>query len=377
VSKLAKGPIGSEVDNLEQDERPISGPGAALQAYLVEEDQERADRLLVELVCDVAQPVAKKIIASKLGADRNWAATSRELQDAEDVCNEVLVQLLKRLRRMKASPQPEILADFAGYVAVTAFNACHHYLRKKYPERYRLKNRLRYALTRDERVAMWEGSGRWVCGLAEWRSEKRPVADLERVRSLLEGSDLVPWAGIIFDGTPREIASLMHGLFVRLENPVEFDELVGGMVDIAQATESRDAGQLESEIGDGAYASGAISRDADRVEQQLYLRRLWSEILELPPRQRAALLLSLRDEDGWEVITLLVYERVASLDAVAEALQLPLGELVELWKRLPIDDATIAEELGLSRQQVINLRVSARRRLARKMGGPPARLWDY
>jgi hypothetical protein len=44
-----------------------------------------------------------------------------------------------------------------------------------------------------------------------------------------------------------------------------------------------------------------------------------------------------------------------------------MAELSEIWGRLPVDDHTIAERLGLTRQQVINLRKSARARLARRM----------
>jgi hypothetical protein len=38
-----------------------------------------------------------------------------------------------------------------------------------------------------------------------------------------------------------------------------------------------------------------------------------------------------------------------------------------LWSRLPLDDASIAELLNITRQQVINLRKCARERLARRM----------
>jgi hypothetical protein len=39
-----------------------------------------------------------------------------------------------------------------------------------------------------------------------------------------------------------------------------------------------------------------------------------------------------------------------------------------LWKELPLDDLTIAGRLGATRQQVINLRKSARARLVRRLG---------
>ena len=42
-------------------------------------------------------------------------------------------------------------------------------------------------------------------------------------------------------------------------------------------------------------------------------------------------------------------------------------ELAGMWNSLPLDDRGIAERLGITRQQVINLRKSARARLARRM----------
>jgi len=42
--------------------------------------------------------------------------------------------------------------------------------------------------------------------------------------------------------------------------------------------------------------------------------------------------------------------------------------LAELWNSLPLDDHAIAARLGITRQQVINLRRAARERLARRLG---------
>ena len=50
-----------------------------------------------------------------------------------------------------------------------------------------------------------------------------------------------------------------------------------------------------------------------------------------------------------------------------DALALSVERLAEFFNRLPLDDATIAEHLNLTRQQVINLRKSARERLARRL----------
>jgi hypothetical protein len=46
---------------------------------------------------------------------------------------------------------------------------------------------------------------------------------------------------------------------------------------------------------------------------------------------------------------------------------MPAQEFAKLWNNLPLEDTTIAQNLGVTRQQVINLRKSARERLARRM----------
>ena len=64
---------------------------------------------------------------------------------------------------------------------------------------------------------------------------------------------------------------------------------------------------------------------------------------------------------------LFAHTHIATLDELAEALELTLREFLELSNELPMEDSLMASHLGLTRQQVINLRTSARRRLARRM----------
>jgi DNA-directed RNA polymerase specialized sigma24 family protein len=109
------------------------------------------------------------------------------------------------------------------------------------------------------------------------------------------------------------------------------------------------------------------SNTAGDHERRIWLRDLWREIRQLPPRQRAALVLGLRDEQGGSAAVLLPLTGTASIRDIAEALQLPAERFARLWNRLPLDDAAIAELLGRSRQQVINLRKAARERLTRRM----------
>ncbi|HUR82071.1 MAG TPA: hypothetical protein VM733_15000, partial [Thermoanaerobaculia bacterium] len=83
--------------------------------------------------------------------------------------------------------------------------------------------------------------------------------------------------------------------------------------------------------------------------------------------QRKALLLNLRGEDEPNVIALLILTGTAKFDDIAAAREMSGQELAELWNELPLDDLRIAAALGVTRQQVINLRKSARERLRRRL----------
>lgn len=102
------------------------------------------------------------------------------------------------------------------------------------------------------------------------------------------------------------------------------------------------------------------------LDARTMLQRLWSEILLLPLLQRQALLLNLRLEGG-EDAPLLPLLTVVSLRELAAALEMPPGDFASLWAHLPLSDNEIALRLAVSRQQVINLRKSARARLSRRL----------
>jgi hypothetical protein len=106
---------------------------------------------------------------------------------------------------------------------------------------------------------------------------------------------------------------------------------------------------------------------ATRIEQRIYLEQLWAEICQLPLPQRRALLLNLRDPRGQDMTALFSHTRIATLRQVAAALEVSVEEFVRLSSQLPMEDAEMAKYLEITRQQVINLRMAARRRLARRM----------
>jgi DNA-directed RNA polymerase specialized sigma24 family protein len=129
------------------------------------------------------------------------------------------------------------------------------------------------------------------------------------------------------------------------------------------------------ETGEGEEPPGSAADDpadphADTLG--LILRRgllgaLWTEIRILPPAQRTALLLNFRDAQGANALPLLSLCGITTPAEIAATLGLPLTEIASLAECLPLEDSAVAERLGITRREVINLRVAARRRLERRL----------
>jgi hypothetical protein len=325
-----------------------------LQEYAESTDPVRAEKLLETLVVEHAQPGIQKIVRYKL-AFRG----PTEAQDADDVSSEIVVELIGKLREMKTDSGAAIGA-FSGYTAVAAYHGCNEYLRRKYPNRHRLKTRLRYLLTTEKKLAIWEtGNGDWLCGFAPWHAEGTPPAPPER---------LDRWQELLGE-TPRGAsrqhpADLVQLVLERLGGPVELDQLVGIMARIWGIEDAPPAPEKAArDVQSADFDPG------ERLDLKRWMAELWSQIRELPVAQRTALLLNLRTAGDHAAVALLPLTGVANMREIAEALEMPALEFAELWNRLPLDDLGIAERLGVPRQRVINLRKSARERLTRRMGG--------
>ena len=349
----------------------IGRPETLVDSFLTEPSETIAQDHLSELIIGHAQPLVQKIVGHRL---RALTAGGPESQDVDDLGSDVIVQLISRLRALKdqcgAGPdqRSSAIGDFPGYVAVTAYHACNEYLRRKRPERWRLKNRLRYLVSHQPAFGLWEGAhGGWLCGLSTWRTQA-PTDGTERLLRLQGRPDDVMHE--VFPGVDvwhMNLTALLRALFVWIGSAVDLDALVNVVAEL-QGLHEPSRQSVDTAGGPDAWdPPGRSVSVATTLEQRSYLRRLWEEIRELPARQRAALLLNLRDSGEPDAIALLPFTGVASIRTIAAALALSAEELARLWKDLPLDDNRIAGLLGISRQQVINLRKAARARLARRM----------
>lgn len=344
----------------------LEGMDPLLRPFLHAEDEAEAQSLLAQLIEEHAQPLVHKIAHSKLQVARPTSTEGSGAQEAQDLCSEVAVQLLSRLHDLRDGPDQTPIANFHGYVAAVTYNSCSANLRRKYPERQRLKNRLRYLLNHDPSLAMWEDSnGMSLCGLANWKGLTDSTFPPQRTTVESTVEQTVQSASNLRQLPPR---ALLNALFSFSGRPIELDELVGLT---AKIWDIQDLRQVENDNSHDGEVWNRLpdprANTAAHIERRMYLASLWKEICELRPQQRVALLLNLHDASGQDMLPLFLLVDVARLSEIATSLDMPVQELAELWDRLPLDDATLAQRIGITRQQVINLRKSARERLARRM----------
>ena len=329
---------------------------ALLEPLLAASTDELANELLSQLIAGHAEPVIKGVIRFKLRFNSHQETQRAE---ADDIHQDVVVQLVGQLQRFRKHPSMHPITDVRGMAAIIAHRTCARWMRRQFPERHALKNRLNYLLTRQRGFALWDDdNGKSIAGFAVWQQQKkapaRKVIDVEKLPAHIHKT--------------QQLAEAVASIFDYAGGPIELDELVT----VVATTQGISDQPVESfaEDGDGGFDPAAPDPDpAWRVEKKMFLQRLWEELTQLPVNQRAALLLNLKDASGFGCITLFPAIGIATIRQLAAALELSAERLAELWNELPIEDARIAELLGLTRQQVINARKSGRERLARRLKG--------
>jgi hypothetical protein len=264
------------------------------------------------------------------------------VQDAEDVTSTVVLRLVRRLQLIPFD-RDEAIQHLADFTATSTYNVIHDFLRRHFPERERLKNRVRYVLANDSRFRTMQSAAGLACALKSWPE----TSDVGQVPASWGHDD------------PRAAASAIESLLQSAARPLLVSDVLRALAETWNISELR-ALPIDQLVEGG-------ESQASQLEGRQRLEALWRETRALPAPQRAALLLSLRDVDGGSAIALFSLMGIASVNDVAAAIELPLRQLAKLWPRLPLDDLTIAPILGVTRQQVINLRVAARQRLARRL----------
>ena len=300
--------------------------------------------MYVTAILDVANPIVRNIVASAL---RGPAC----IEDTDDVVSETLTHLLHRLRDLKKDTSHAI-HDLRGYIATCAYNSCHERLRERFPARNRLRNHLHYLFNHHPHLMLWRAAdGRLICGD---RSAVGRDPDPARVESFSTPTRMDPAAE-----DHVQIRRLVSEVVKHVGGAMEFDTLVDVIARLIHLEQRR----VEFPLNNHELVSPATADSG--LEARLTLRELWQDIRRLSWRQRTALLLNLRDAHGCEILSEMPQTRTATIDEIAAAVEMPVAQLAELWKDLPLSDAIIGTLLGASPQQVLKLRRLARERLRR------------
>ena len=153
-----------------------------LEPLLAEASDEQVDALLSQLITVHAEPVIKGVIRFKLRLN-SYRETQRA--EADDIQQEVVLQLLAQLQRFRKLPSGHPISDVRGMAAVIAHRTCARWMRRQFPERHALKNRLHYLMTRQRGFALWQDQdGKLVAGFEVWREQKQPARNFTDVEKL-------------------------------------------------------------------------------------------------------------------------------------------------------------------------------------------------
>ncbi len=335
-----------------------------LESLLPPISHDEARSVLSRLIAAHAEPVIKGIIRYKLHLSYHDASGQA---DADDLCQEAVLQLLAELQKFGYRPDAHPIGDFRGLAAVITYRACSRWMRRRFPERHALANRLHYLLTRQKGFALWQSARRkLIAGFAAWQGQNQAAS--EECFRQVSGDEKLLTEICASGGTQTRIGPAVAAIFNRLGCPLEFDKLVSLVAALLPVRERRTEpiDQGEDAMTFAAYPQPDPSW---QLEKRVFLQRLWEEVRRLPLNQRTALLLNLKDADGGGCIALFPATGVASIRQLAETLDISAERLAELWNELPLPDSRIAELLNVRRQHVINARKSARERLTRRLKG--------
>ena len=337
------------------NEPGISTITPSLEAYILAKGEGESAEILAALFGGLIDPQIRSLVRNKLHVTLRAEDDSKVNQDALDLVGDIRAQILKKISALRSAPNGQQIGDLEAYVRTVAANGINHSFRQRYPRRLRLKNQLRYLLSHDGHFALWQdAAGDWMCGVAG--CDETPISS----------SDLSDHATRAFKNSAVELANsdirdVASAVLDSLPGAARFRDLVSVLYDLMRIEEPS---EVSEEAGHGAVAGNSALQE--RLEKGAFLKQIWKAIGELPVRHRAALLLNLRDHNGDGLIALLPGARIASIADIARNLEFPVEQFAAIWHELPWDDNRIAGYLSLTRQQVINLRQSARATLRRR-----------
>jgi DNA-directed RNA polymerase specialized sigma24 family protein len=339
---------------------PEQGPkiDPLLLPFLNSTDDQKSEELLQVLLQQHADPIIRRGIKRKLFALSGRAGSNHPERNVEDLHSETRLNLLRALRQMKGHPGSKGIHNFSGYVSAIVRQVCDQQLRRLNPNRSRLESQLRYLCSHYQEFAIWEIEGVFVVGKAAWKDQKLTAKKVETETIQRKLGRLA----LATKGT-KPLIGFCRTVFEESKGPIELDE----MVRLAEAVTGISVLRYEP-IDDSDHQFLDTTEAADeKLHQQRYFQALWTEIVLLPSPQRTAILLGLKDPSGASLLPYFPLLQVATIEDIAYQFSFSRAEFAKLWNNLPLPDKELAQIIGVTTQQVANLRKCARERLTRRL----------
>ncbi len=361
-----------------------------LREFLAARTVADEDRALEALVADI-EPSIRAIIRRKAllfdgSVPRGYISRNRE--QAEDVCRAAILKVLEQLASLRSGARIDAgeggaegateggsgLRDVQAFAETITRNLLNEQLRRKYPNRTRLRRRVIYVLehapdprTGRMRFSIWLLDRERLAGFLEWSGQR--AAATRKYQQFRENPDGLR-TEIAAHGDPADMPmeELIAALFRWLGSPSELDDLVGSISrlrrveDHSELTLSPTPG-AEDEEHTGIDPSADEPSPEEQAVMRQVLHRVWEGIKALPPQRCAVLLLNLTDHQGRGVVHLLPLLGIATLRQIAGVLDMAPEALAEVWNNLPLPDSEIARILGCAPASIPVFRLRARKKL--------------
>lgn len=343
---------------------------AILLAWLQAKDGAAREHLFAELILAGAAPIIKQVLWVKLGFRFSQAGGAPNHADADDLYHEIVIKLVQRLHAVAENPESNAIRNFRQFAARVATNACHDYLRAKSPARARLKNSLHDLLDRHRDFELWRTkTGTLLCGFAAWKARAASNAGGRRLQQLEEHPEQFRaerFARENLQQVPR--GKLIAEILNWVDAPIELDALVA-VVALLLEVKDKPFESLDEEDSEVRLRliDPALSCDTwlvGHAELQLF----WQAVCQLPLNLRTTVCLGFADENGEDLLSLLLDAGGLKFAEIAASLEIPPAQLQVLWAQAPLAGDALAAHLGVTRRQVNRWRHRAWQLLAQRLG---------
>lgn len=323
----------------------------SLQSNWKTANEAEREEILSELLLQEAPPLIRKVLRQRLGFYLNPLGVNSQQPEAENLYQDILTKLLQRSQDWLADTDKNAIHNYRNLVITIATNACHDYLRAKSPNRARLKNKLRELCARHRDFKIWAGAAHeQLCGFTVWEKEAKSGTAMEQIRKWQIFPDSFFVSGE--DVQRLTFTKLVAEVLQQAGGPVELEAMTKLLTTLL-GTQDHPLESLDQEQADTDWQPIDPATNAElRLEGRATLQLLWEEIRQLPRQQRAAVCLSLTDQNGNDLFSILLEAEAVTWTQLASDLDLSQSEFIELLRQLPMDNASVANYLSTTRAMV-------------------------